>query len=188
MESLPTFARVEADLGVLSAAEIHAEHADFVWRSLQRLGIAASDLDDVFQEVFIVVQRRMHTFDGSSKLTTWLFGICFRVAAGHRRRAWFRRLAPIERQEEERKAPIEEHPDALLAERQARALLDQALGKMQLMKRAVFIMYELDELSTLEIAQILGVPVGTVHSRLHGARKQFESIVEKMKLREGGAR
>lgn len=183
----PAIPQPETALSALDVGAIHAAHADFVWRSLQRLGIASADLEDVFQEVFVVVQRRIHTFDGSSKLTTWLFGICFRVASAHRRRAWFRRLAPIERQEEERDGPVHQHPDALLAEREARAALERVLGKMDLMKRAVFVMYELDELSTDEIAQVLGVPVGTVHSRLHAARKQFQAIVSKMKLRDGGA-
>jgi RNA polymerase sigma-70 factor (ECF subfamily) len=182
----PALAEAEPAFRGLDVAVVHAEQADFVWRSLQRLGVARSDLEDVFQEVFIVVQRRGHTFDTSSKLTTWLFGICLRVAAAHRRREWYRRLAPIARQNEERPAPLSEHPDAVLVQREALSALEQALNKMDLIRRAVFVMYELDELSTEEIAQMLDVPVGTVHSRLHSARKQFQSIVTKMKLREGG--
>lgn len=184
----PALAEAEPAFGTLDVATVHAEHADFVWRSLQRLGVSRSDLEDVFQDVFIVVQRRGHTFDGSSKLTTWLFGICYRVAASHRRRGWYRRLAPIERQNEERRAPAHDHPDAALEQREEQTALGRALDQMDLMRRAVFVMYELDELSTDEIAQILEVPIGTVHSRLHAARKQFQAIVAKMKRREGGLR
>ena len=78
----------------LDLLAVHAAQADFLWRSLQRLGVRSADLEDVFQEVFIVVHKRLHTFDGSSALTTWLFGVCLRVAAAHRRRAWFRREVP----------------------------------------------------------------------------------------------
>jgi RNA polymerase sigma-70 factor, ECF subfamily len=187
MDSSTVLRNAVPGLGSIDAAAIHGEHADFVWRSLQRLGIPSSDLEDAFQEVFIVVQRRIHTFDGSSKLSTWLFGVCFRIVSAHRRRARYRRLAPIERQEDELGSPANEHPDALMAQREARAALDRALDKMDLTKRAVFVMFELDELSTAEIAEILGIPLGTVHSRLHAARKQFEAILLRMKIREGGA-
>ena len=185
MDSSTALTDAEPALGAIDVATIHREHGNFVWRSLQRLGIRPSDLEDVFQEVFIVVQRRLHTFDGSSKVSTWLFGVCFRIASAQRRRSWYRRLVSIERQNEELGSPASELPDALLAQREARAVLDRALDKMDLAKRAVFVMYELDELSTDEIADILGVPLGTVHSRLHAARKQFEAIIVRMKFREG---
>jgi RNA polymerase sigma-70 factor (ECF subfamily) len=185
MDSSTALTDTAPALGSIDVATIHREHANFVWRSLQRLGIRPSELEDVFQEVFIVVQRRLHTFDGSSKVSTWLFGVCFRIASAQRRRNWYRRLVSIDRRDEELGSPASELPDALLAHREARAVLDRALDKMDLTKRAVFVMYELDELSTDEIADILGVPLGTVHSRLHAARKQFEAILVRMKIREG---
>ncbi|MFT3768838.1 MAG: sigma-70 family RNA polymerase sigma factor [Minicystis sp.] len=169
----------------LDLLAVHAAQADFVWRSLQRLGVRPADLEDVFQEVFIVVHRRLHTFDGSSALTTWLFGVCLRVAAAHRRRAWFRREVPTDDLAEHREVPEDELPDAAVASRQARAALEAMLDRMDLDKRAVFVMFELDELSSEEIAAILGVPVGTVWSRLSAARKQFEKIAAREKARRG---
>ena len=65
---------------------VYRQHARFVWLSLQRLGIHVSDLDDVAQDVFVIVHKRLRTFDRRSRLTTWLFGICMRVAANYRRR------------------------------------------------------------------------------------------------------
>jgi RNA polymerase sigma-70 factor, ECF subfamily len=159
----------------IDALAVHDAHADFVFRSLQRLGVRSADLDDVFQEVFIVVHKRLHTFDGSSKLTTWLYGVCVRVAAAQRRRAWLRRETPTEDLPDEGEAPSSDRPDALLAARQARATLDLVLDSMDLEKRAVFVMFEIDELSCEAIATILGVPVGTVWSRLSAARQQFEA-------------
>ena len=87
-----------------SLVAIHAEHGDFVWRSLQRLGVRDADLDDMLQEVFIVVHRKLDSFDHSSRIRTWLFGICLRVAAGYRRSARFRREELSDRLPETRDA------------------------------------------------------------------------------------
>jgi RNA polymerase sigma-70 factor (ECF subfamily) len=168
----------------LDVVAVHDLHASFVWCSLQRLGVRPSDLDDVFQEVFLVVHKRLHTFDGSSQLTTWLFGVCLRVAAAHRRRAWFRRETPTDDLPDAEDAPSR-RPDELLAARQARALVARALDRLDLDKRAVFVMFEIDELPSEEIATMLGVPVGTVWSRLHAARKQFQAAVARLKAQTG---
>ncbi|MFO0592663.1 MAG: sigma-70 family RNA polymerase sigma factor [Polyangiaceae bacterium] len=168
----------------LSVMEVHAAHADFVFRSLQRLGVRPADLDDVFQEVFLVVHRRLSTYDGSSALTTWLFGVCLRVAAAHRRRAWFRREVPTDA-DTEREAPASERPDEAVAAREAQAIVRRVLDRMDLDRRAVFVMFELDQMPSEEIATILGVPVGTVWSRLSAARKQFEKLLAAERAREG---
>src|SRR5690348_5140787 len=75
----------------LTLADIYADHTDFIWKTLHRLGVREPHIEDVFQEVFLVIFRRLDSFDGSSAVTTWLFGICLRVATGYRRRAHFRR-------------------------------------------------------------------------------------------------
>ena len=157
------------------ALAVHTQHADFVWRSLQRLGVRPNDLDDIFQEVFLVVHKRLGTFDGSSLLVTWLHGICVRVVAGHRRRAWFRREMPSASPPEDENVGPSEMPDDIYAVRQARATLTRVLDAMDIEKRAVFVMFEIDELTCDEIAAILGVPIGTVWSRLSAARKQFQA-------------
>ncbi len=167
--------RREGSARPLDVLSVHEAHANFVWCSLQRLGVRPSDLDDLCQEVFIVVHKRLHTFDGSSQVTTWLFGICMRVAAAHRRRAWFRRETPTADLPDGDGTPPSDRPDALYAAREARATLDRVLDSMDLEKRAVFVMFEIDELSSDAIAGILGVPVGTVWSRLSAARKQFQA-------------
>lgn len=167
----------------LDVLAVHRAQADFVWRSLQRLGVRQADLDDVFQEVFVVVHKRLHTYDGTSALTTWLFGVCMRVAAAQRRRAWFRREVPTDDVAATHEAPPGEAPDEALEARQARAELHRVLDKMDLDKRAVLVMFELDELGTEEIAKILGVPVGTVWSRLNAARKQFQKVLTRERSR-----
>lgn len=160
----------------LNATDVYREHADFVWRSLQHLGVRPPDLEDVTQEVFVVVHRKLGTFDGSSRITTWLFGICLRVADRHRRRAHFR----YEQREQEPPERVDVHtPEDRLAERQKQLLLQRALDSLGLEQRAVFVLFELEGRRCAEIAELLAVPVGTVHSRLHKARKDMLAALGK---------
>lgn len=168
---------------------VYRQHADFVWRTLQRMGVEEANLDDVSQEVFVVVHRKLLTFDGTSRMTTWLYGICLRVASSWRKRAWRKR-------EQMMAAPPEpcSHEacfgEEYMQRQEAQRLLRDVLDRMDIDKRAVFVMYEVEELSTMEIASVLGVPMGTVHSRLHAARKQFELVLSRLqkdKKRGGGA-
>src|SRR3954469_25405956 len=71
----------------LDLTTIHRQHGDFVWKMLQRMGVAERQLEDATQDAFLVVHRRLASFDGTASMTTWLYGICLRVAAAHRRRA-----------------------------------------------------------------------------------------------------
>ena len=66
--SLENFAQLSPALEV---GQIHDDYADFVWRSLQRLGVRSQDLEDQLQEVFVVVHRKLATFDHSSRISTW---------------------------------------------------------------------------------------------------------------------
>jgi RNA polymerase sigma-70 factor (ECF subfamily) len=155
---------------------VYKAHAQFVWSSLQRLGIRETDLDDLLQEVFVVVHLRLHTFQGNSSITTWLFGICMRVAANHRRRAHIRHEDIVADVPEGPTLP-DSGPESAAVRRQDLAELEAVLDAMDLEKRAIFVMFEVEEMPCAEIATMLGIPVGTVYSRLHAARKQFESIV-----------
>ncbi len=155
-----------------------------MWRSLQRLGVRDVDLEDTLQEVFLVVHRRLDSFDGSAKPTTWLFGICLRVAAAYRRRAHRRREESVEDMDRERHGASS--PEEQATRREALGRLQQALDSMTLDKRAVFVMFEVDGMSCGEIATVMGVPVGTVYSRLHAARSDFHRCLrrEDLKSRE----
>lgn len=172
----------------LALEAVHAEHVDFVWATLQRLGVRDSELEDLTQEVFIVVHGRLHTFDPAQSMPAWLFGICRRVSAAHRRRAYVRR----ERAAEEVAAGAEHEgagPEEAVHAREARERLDGLLDQLDADKRAVLVMFEIDEMPCEAIAEQLGVPVGTVYSRLHAARKAFERALARSRARDarGGA-
>jgi RNA polymerase sigma-70 factor, ECF subfamily len=168
--------------GRLDTAALYLEHAHFVWLSLQRLGVRPPDLEDVLQEVFIVVHQQVDGFEGRSKPTTWLFGICLRVAAAYRRRAYRRREEPSSSPAES--AAGGDDPETLTAALEARRRLDAALDSLELEKRAVLVMFEIDELSCQEIAAMLDVRVGTVYSRLHAARGELQKALERQRSRE----
>ena len=159
--------------------DVFVQHGAFLWRTLQRLGVAPSDLDDTVQEVLIVVHNRLADYDPKrAKMTTWLFGICVKVAQRWHRHSR-RRAEPLT---EPAAQPAEGTPEEELARRRARRCLARILDEMSLEKRATFVMFELEGMSAAEIAEVTGVPVGTVHSRLFAARQQFASLLRRLQI------
>jgi len=175
--------------------EVYDEQFRFVWRSMRRLGIRESDVSDAVQDVFIVVHRKLPSFEARSKVTTWLFSICMRVARDRRRLAYERRKVSSDDE------PTVEHADeradvaAEAERRQGMALLEAILDEMPLEQRAVFALFELDQRTGEEIADMLEIPLGTVYSRLRLAREAFRSALSRREARDrfgrvgaGGAR
>jgi RNA polymerase sigma-70 factor (ECF subfamily) len=165
---------------------IFREHAPYVWRVLRRLGVAESDVEDVAQEVFLVVHRRLAEFEGRSRLRTWIYGICLRTASDHRRRAHVRRELATDRPPERVGSAPQPRE---LEQRQARAILDGALERLGDDKRAVFVLFEIEELTMKEVAEAIGCPLQTAYSRLHAARRDLRDALATVRdeLR-GGAR
>lgn len=154
--------------------EVFASCAPMVWRTMRRLGLREADVEDLAQEVFVVVHRRLPEFEGRSKVSTWVYGICVRVAADHRKRAHVRYESPSAEVPEPSVGPSQ--TDAL-QRTEARALLDAVLEQLDDDKRAVFVLYELEELPMAEVATAVGVPLQTAYSRLHGARRLVDQAV-----------
>ena len=160
-----------------TVADVVAQHAQFLWRTLQRLGVHEAHLPDVSQEVLLVVHRRLHTFDGRTALRAWLFGVCLRVALAHRRTAHIRREHPVEIVPDDPDAEPMATPEDAASAAESRRVLQQALDDLSPEKRAVFVMYELEGIDCDEIAATMGVPRGTVHSRLHVARNELRAAL-----------
>jgi len=139
----------------------------FVWRVLGRLGVARADIADVCQEVFLIVHRRRGDYDGRP-VRAWCYGICVRAAADYRKRAHRRHEKLGETLPE---PPISAEQDRALELSRARAQLEQVLAELDQDKRAVFVLYELEELTMSEVASIVGCPLQTAYSRLHAARR-----------------
>jgi RNA polymerase sigma-70 factor (ECF subfamily) len=158
--SLPTF------------EQVYEDHFAFVWRSLRRLGLSDTDAWDASQDVFLVVHRRLGDFEGRSKLSTWLYRICFRVAKDFRRRAHHRHEVSRSEPASGLLDPRASAESAVELSDSLR-LLELGLAAMSLEQRAVFSLFELEELSCEEIARTLEIPLGTVYSRLRRARAVF---------------
>ncbi len=159
-----------------NVAELFREHGPFVWRTLRRLGMSESDADDLCQEVFLVVFRKLDSFEHRSSFKTWLYGITARVAQSHRRRASNQRELPTASPPE---VTAPDGPHDQLADQQARALLDRAVGELDDDKRAVFVLYEIEQLPMNEVATALECPAQTAYSRLHAARRQVQASVRR---------
>ena len=172
--------------GTPEVDEVVEEHGAFVWRLLGRLGVPSSDVPDICQEVFITVCRRLSEFDVQrASFRSWLYGICVRTASDHRRRLRARREQPVEAVPE---PPLPATQDEELDRRRARAFLEQVLAGLDEGKRAVFVLYELEELSMAEVAAAVGCPVQTAYSRLHAARKVVETAFHRFPETRGDAR
>jgi RNA polymerase sigma-70 factor (ECF subfamily) len=163
-------------------------HHDFVWRSLRRLGVASGDVDDGAQRVFSTAARKLASIRPGSE-RSFLFQTSLRVAADSRR-TQRRRREVGEVAEDEQPADHAPNGEELLDLRRARDHLDRILDGMSLELRAVFVLFELDERTMAEIAELLDLPVGTVASRLRRARAEFRSKANSIPARTvgGGSR
>ncbi len=162
---------------------VYQEHFAFVWRALRRLGVREADCPDAAQEVFLVVHRKLAEFAGQSQLTTWLFGICLRVARDRLKRAHVRREVS---DDEALAARPDERGDLVrqTEDRETLARFEDVLDGLEIEQRVSFTMYELEGLSCEQIAELTGVPVGTVYSRVHLAREAFRKAMRRMEARE----
>jgi RNA polymerase sigma-70 factor (ECF subfamily) len=148
------------------------EHYAFVWRLLLRLGVPASGAEDAAQQVFVVAMRRVADIATSSE-KSFLFGTALRVASDERRQAKHREV-PTELPESADPAP---DLDEQLEGRRRRNVLQEVLLEMPLESRTVFVLFELEQMTKTEVAELLGLPVGTAVSRLRRARELFREIL-----------
>jgi len=161
-------------------AIIDAEYAS-VWRLVRRLGVAEAAIDDAVQEIFWVLARRLDEVQEGSE-RSFLYGVALRIAATSRRRSESLREVSYEDEERELVAPASS-PDALLDERRARVLLDTILDRMPEELRTVLVLHELEGLQVKQIAELVGIPVGTAGSRLRRAREAFTAVAKIVRAR-----
>ena len=153
-------------------ATVFRDNAAFVWRALLGLGVAEADVQDASQLVFLVLHRRLESFDGSSSLRTFIYGICLRVASEQRRKVQRRRERFVEEIPEQAVSAVQV---AHAAARQALERLESALERLPGAQREVFVLFEVEELSMEETAHAVGCPLFTAYARLRAARKALAS-------------
>lgn len=160
--------------------EVYADHFDMVWR-LVASRVPASALDDVVQEVFLVVHRKLPEFEGRSSVRTWLYGIVRFVSRDYLRHHGHRSLgAPLDDD-----LPADtQSPDGALARKQALAVLDEALEKMSDEQREAFLLMELEQLTSREASEVLDVNDNTVRTRVRAARAIFSAAVARFRAKQ----
>ncbi len=175
------------DLGGVESAQLRPLHAvpdfqevfrdnlAFVRRAVARaVGPSDADIDDLVQDVFLIAMDKLHTYDRRCRISTWLYGIAWRVASQHRRWRKVRSWLPLRDDESPHEGPAV-NPEAEAAGQQSRREVYDILERLSEKKRQVLILYELEGYTGPEIAEIVGCKEATVWTRLHHARKDFRA-------------
>ena len=146
-----------------------------------RLGGPKVDAEDAAHDALMIVWTRISTLRTPQRYSAWLYGIVRRVLAAHRRRAWVKRWAPGVEADDVARTPT---PVAKAQEVQLARGVQAAIEKLPPKQREVLVLCELEERTDVEVAEMLGVPLGTVKSRLRLARARFAQAAARMKLDE----
>jgi RNA polymerase sigma-70 factor (ECF subfamily) len=174
---------------VLDFDAVYEEQVEFVWRAVRRMGVRAADADDVVQDVFVIVHRRLAEFEGRAQLKTWVFKILLHVVRHYWRT---HQRKPGDRAGEDAtllKTLLADHesgPAASLERVEALRILDRLLATLDEDKREVFVLAEIEQMTAVEIAEIVEANANTVASRLRAARQDFEKALARFRAHELG--
>ena len=164
----------------------YREHADFVWRTVNRFGIDPASAEDLVHEIFLVVQRKLPKFDPSRSMKGWLYGISRGVCANYRRS---RRRATARLQLLSEPAPPRS-PEDITKDSEAADVVSRFLDSLDVNKRTAFELAEIEGLSPSEIAELEGSSSKTIRSRLFVARRLFrnycQSVLDKQAAEDHG--
>ena len=168
---------------------IYESMVDYVWNVVCRTGVPQSDAEDVVQEVFVTVYRRLGEFEGRAQLKTWVFSIAVHLVQHyfrtHARKPGDR--ASAKGTEIQALVDQRENGPANQVERRERYdALDRVLGQLDEGKRLVFVLAELEQLTLVEIGEVIGANPNTVATRLRAARQAFEKALARFQTRELG--
>jgi RNA polymerase sigma-70 factor (ECF subfamily) len=159
--------------------DVYETYFGFVWRNVLNRGVPAAAVDDVVQEVFMVVHRKLAGFEGRSSLRTWLAGVVRRVVIDHVRK---RGNAPAgDEPLAADSVSLARGPSEELDAKAAARVLDELLARMPEAQREVFILHEIEEMTGREIADAVGANENTVHTRLRAARRIFEEGIARLR-------
>jgi RNA polymerase sigma-70 factor (ECF subfamily) len=170
---------------------VYEENLKFVWRAVRRLGIDPADTDDVVQEVFVVAHRKLPEFEGRAQVRTWLYKIAVGVVRHYfrtQRRKPGNRPATSAQDLEVLRDRHQTGPAEAAERAEAVKILDGILAHLDGEKREVFVLAEVEQLSSVEIAEVLGVNLNTIYSRLRAARQEFERALARFRTHEFGGR
>jgi RNA polymerase sigma-70 factor, ECF subfamily len=168
----------------LRLAGMLADHHLLVWRTLRRLGVSPDRVDDAAQEVYITVAHKIGMIEAGAE-KKYLVGTAVRMAANYRRSRTIRHEVHDEGELSRASDPVPS-AERLLEQKRVRLMLDRVLDSMPNDLRTVFVLFELEDTSVPEISDLLGIPSGTVASRLRRARVAFHAAAARLRAREEG--
>jgi RNA polymerase sigma-70 factor, ECF subfamily len=172
----------------LSFEALYDQWFEDVSRWVRALGATVADRDDLVQDIFLVVHRRLADFDGQN-VAGWLYQIARRKVRDHRRLLWVKHLfgsssLPLaDAMLTTKQSPLDE-----LETKQKRELLEHLLDDLNEDQRAAFVLFEIEGSSGEDIARLTGVPINTVWARIHKARKKLQEQALRFEKRQGGGR
>lgn len=158
------------------------EHVGYVWGTLRLFGVRPADLEDLVHEVFLTVHRLLPQYDPARPFRPWLFAIAHHAALGYRRRVHHQREVFDEEHE-----PADDAlgADELVARKEALSQVNQALSQLDVERRAVLMLIDMDGCSAVEVAEALSIPLNTVYSRLRRARTEFSEVLGRLRQKRG---
>ena len=169
--------------GAARLRSLVVDQFDFVWRNLRRLGVREGDVDDAAQRVFLIAAEKIDRVIAGNE-RSFLFGVTLRVAS-HARRGYGR----LREAEPDALALLRDGsptPEEAIDDRQARGIADALLDEMPLELRSVFVLFEVEEMTMAQIAELLEIPPGTVASRLRRARDDFQARLRRLRAQGSG--
>lgn len=169
----------------LSFDEIYETWYDEVSRWVRALGGPEAEREDLVQDVFVVVHRRLVDFDGEN-VAGWLYQIARRRVRDFRRLLWVKNLLYKRSEVPEGLMLVGPGPADTLETKEKRKLLEQLLEKLNEAERAALVLFEVEGYSGAQIATVQGVPLNTVWARIHKGRKKLQAHLARLELRDGG--
>jgi RNA polymerase sigma-70 factor (ECF subfamily) len=158
---------------------IFREHAPRVYHLARRMLGNDADAEDVTQDVFLQVVRKLPTFRGEAAFSTWLYRVAVNAALAYRRKRALRedhRVAdPLEdfQPDGSHRAPVRtwmSSPEQQVLDRERHQLIQAALARLPEAYRDVYVLADVEELPNARVAELLSLTVPAVANRLHRAR------------------
>ena len=150
-------------------AGLVAEYRRPVYSYLVRCGVAETDRDDLFQDIFIKIHRSAAQYQDDRPLHPWLFTIVANTVRTYYRKKKVREMVFADSSEPEPQAPVADGERQVMA-RQTAAWLEQEIQKLPLAQQEVLILTCIENLPQKEVAEVLGLPINTVKTNLRRAR------------------
>ncbi len=170
----------DAEVGPLTSSptfeDVYAAQFEFVWRAARGLGMGPGNVDDVVQEVFLIVHRKLGTLESPAALRSWLFGITRRVCKDHRRSQ--ARRGPHVELDQQREVDPGGDPQAHLVGRQALQVVERYVEGLEEENRALFFLTLLEGLPIADAARALNLNANTTYSRVRALRQELQGLLE----------